>query len=60
MRPFQDAVALLGEAVKPLAALHDGDAQFLFQLADAFGQGRLGDVAGLGCAGEVLLAGERG
>jgi hypothetical protein len=58
MRPLQHPLAFRGEADVALAALDDGDAQFLLQLADPSRERGLRDVAGLGGAGEVLLAGE--
>ena len=45
--------------MKAMAALDDGDAKLLFELADAAGQRRLRDVARLRRAGEVLFAGKR-
>jgi hypothetical protein len=56
MRPFQHALAFGGQADVALAALHDGNAQLLLQLADAARERGLRDVAGLGRAGEMLFA----
>jgi hypothetical protein len=58
MGPFQHPFAFRRQAVETLAALDDRHTKLLFKLADAPGKCRLGDVAGLGGAGEVLLAGE--
>jgi len=59
MRPFQHALALGRQPDVALAALDDGNAQLLLQLADAARQRGLGDVAGLRRAGEVLFTRER-
>jgi len=45
--------------VKAVTALDDGNAELLFELADAAGERRLRDVAGLCRAGEVLFARKR-
>ena len=45
--------------MEAMAALDNRDAELLFELADAAGQGRLRDVTGLRRAGEVLFAGKR-
>ena len=58
LRPFEDALAVGRQAMKPLAALHDGDAKLLLELADASRQRRLADVARLSCPGEVLFPGQ--
>ncbi len=59
MGPFENALALRRQADIALAALDDGNAELLLELADAARQRRLGDAAGLGGAGEMLLAGQR-
>ncbi|WP_228254825.1 hypothetical protein [Aquirhabdus parva] len=40
-RPTDDPLAFRRDALKGTAALDDGDAQLLFQLANAVGQGGL-------------------
>jgi hypothetical protein len=56
VRPEEDLLALRGEALEALPALHDLDVQLGLELADGGGQGRLGDVAGLGGTPEVAHA----
>ena len=58
-RPFEHALALGGEALKPRAALHQHHPELILELLDAGGKRGLADVAHLGGAAEVLLAGER-
>ena len=47
MGPLEHALAIRREAVKPMTALDDRDAQFLFELPDASGERWLRDVTGL-------------
>ncbi|MNF95551.1 hypothetical protein D3C85_1360190 [compost metagenome] len=54
-RPGQDALARRGEALKTLAAIDQRQFQFIFQIAQAHGQGRLGNVAA--CRGTAEVAG---
>ena len=60
MGPFQDPLALGRKPDEALAAGDDRHPKLLLELADAARKGRLGDIAGLGGAREVLLAGQGG
>lgn len=59
VRPEQDAFALRRQAVVLVAASHDRHVQLVLEFADRGGERGLRDVAGLGGAGEVPLAGQR-
>jgi hypothetical protein len=58
VRPLQHPLAVRREADEALPALDDRHAELLLELPDAARQRGLRHVAGLGRAGEVLLAGE--
>ncbi len=51
--PGQDALAGFGEAFEALATLDQHQVQFVFQVAQAHGQRRLGDMAQRRCLAEV-------
>jgi hypothetical protein len=59
MRPFENALPVRCEPVKPLTALDDGDPELLFELTDAAGQRRLRHVTRLCGPREMLLTRER-
>ena len=56
--PFEDALALGGEADKLLPAHHDGDAQFVLEPANCGRERWLGNIAAPGGASEMTLLGE--
>lgn len=59
MRPTQHTLVVGRQPVESVAALDDGHAELLFELADAARQRRLRDMTRLRSAREVSLAGER-
>jgi hypothetical protein len=59
MGPFQDALTLGRQADIALAALHNGNPQFLLKLPDAPRKRGLRNIASLRRPREMLLAGQR-
>ena len=60
VRPAQNTLPFRRQAEIALATLHDGNAEFLFELANAPRQCRLADIASGRGTREVLFAGESG
>jgi hypothetical protein len=58
-RPQHQPFTFRSEALKALPAPYQRNLQLVFELADGFGQRRLGHVAGARGAGEVPLSSER-
>jgi hypothetical protein len=57
--PQHESLTFGGETLKALPAPNQRNRQLVLELADGFGQRRMGDVAGVGGAGEVPLSSER-
>lgn len=53
-RMFQKDVAISGEMDISSFPFKEGDSQLLLQAPDGSGEGRLGDMEGLRCFGEML------
>ena len=58
-RPVEDPLAFRGEAQEARGALHQHDAQRVFELFDAGREGRLRHAALLGGPAEIALARQR-
>src|SRR3546814_1757483 len=58
-RPGEELLALRREPGEAMASRHERYAEILLKFADRRRQGRLGDMAGIGGAGEMPLFGER-
>src|SRR3546814_2380674 len=58
-RPGEELLALRREPGEAMASRHERYAEILLKFADRRRQGRLGDMVGIGGAGEMPLFGER-